>query len=146
MGKTDAEIAAKKAAKKAKKEKEAKGSEAPAEEKKEKKEKKDKKDKKRENDGGDDDKSSKKAKSTSVVVEAAIAKYAAVGDQELAKASGPFKRAFYTPAATVAKMSQKEVDARREVGLYMLKNPVDKAPGFIQPLKCMPDLSGLYLG
>lgn len=116
MGKTDEEIAAKKAAKKARKEK-AKAAEDGGGDGGGKKEKKDKKDKKRQK-GGDsaaDDKSSKKAKSSSAPAAAATSsKYAAVGDRELADRSEPFKREFYTPAASVTKLSAKEVAARRE--------------------------------
>lgn len=115
MGKTDEEIAAKKAAKKARKEK-AKAAEDGGG-KKEKKDKKDKKDKKRQKEGDSaaDDKSSKKAKSSSAPAAAATSsKYAAVGDRALADRSEPFKRDFYTPAASVTKLSAKEVAARRE--------------------------------
>ena len=37
-----------------------------------------------------------------------------MGDHDLAKSAPAFKRDFYTPAASVSKLSQKEVDARRE--------------------------------
>ena len=37
-----------------------------------------------------------------------------MGDHDLAKSAPAFKRQFYTPVASVTKLSSKEVDARRE--------------------------------